>query len=131
MQLPELRESLEQGTVILYEDRYPKLIKYDYTTVIATYHHDYIFERKIRPAIVASRGTDSYGNRLIVPMTSKNNPRVNLVELREWDSHGNHESSYAKLNDVKTISESEIKGVVGELSENDLARVLLGIHDMI
>lgn len=131
MLLPELREMLEQGSVILFEDRYPKIVKYDYTTVIASYRGDLLYEKKIRPAIIVSRGTDYYGNRLVVPMTSRENPHVNLVQLNEWQSHGRAALSYAKLNDIKTITDREIKGVIGTVSENDLARVLVGIHSII
>lgn len=131
MLLPQLREHIGQGTVILYEDRFPKIVKYDYTTVIASYRGDLLFEKKVRPAIIVSKSTDGYGNRVIVPLTARDNPYAQQVELLDWESHGVARKSYAKINDLKTITDRDITAVLGQSTDSDLSRVLVRVYSLL
>lgn len=118
---------VEQGTIILYEDRFPKVVKYDYTSTIASYRGDLLFEKKNRPAIVLSKETDVYGNWLIAPLSTKDNPYTNIVPLLDWEGRLN-QKSFVKLNDIKTVDRSTLLNVIGKVSETDLARILVNVY---
>lgn len=121
-----------QGSVIIYEDRFPRIYRLeDNTKVMATVENNaFVYDMKRRPAIIISKGTDIYTNRLIIPLTSKNNPHTSQVVLEDWKGY-NDATSYAKLNDIKTIQDSDIVKVIGTLSESDLARVMFNVYKMI
>lgn len=126
-------EEVVQGSVIIYEDRFPRIYELeDRTKVKATLGMDaYIYDTKRRPAIVISKGTDVYKNRLIVPLTSRTNSATIQVALNDWTNERTNESSYAKLNDIKTIQDDDIVRVIGSLTDDDLARVMFNVYKMI
>jgi len=126
-------EEVVQGSVIIYEDRFPRIYELeDRTKVKATLGMDaYIYDTKRRPAIVISKGTDVYKNRLIIPLSSRNNPNTTQIPLLDWTNERTNESSFAKLNDIKTIQDEDFVRVIGKLSDDDLARVMFNVYKMI
>lgn len=120
-----------QGTIILYEDRFPKIIDYGITKEIKRFQGDYLYEVKRRPAVVISKEADYYGNRVIIPLTGRANMNTPNAELKDWINplHPDRRS-YAKVYDTKVVQSKDIIRILGYLTEDDLARVLFKFNNI-
>lgn len=120
-----------QGTIVLFDDRFPKIVDYGITKEIKRFQGDLLYETKRRPAVVISKEADYYGNRLIIPLTGRPNLNTPTAELKDWiNPHYPDRRSYAKVYDTKVVESKDIVRILGYVTEDDLARILLKFYNI-
>ncbi len=89
----------------------------------------------MRPALIvqtdAANTNPRYPNTIVVALSTKGHPVASHVRIDPAPANGLREPSYAKCEQVMTISKERLRRLLGTLSEQDMRQVEAGLRQVL